>query len=272
MTNNILPSSCKFVYEPHTALTSSIPCIYHLDVMQHDGVANIHENIELLYVTSGNGGILCDNTLYQVQEGDVIVVDSYMTHQVRPNVEMEVLCLIIDHDFCKANSINTSKLHFAQKIQDSTLNQLLSTIMEEYAGDYAFKPAAIKSALLNILLFLCRNYSEEKRSGIPTSDSAFQHIRIATDYMKENLSKKLTVDEIAAHVGLSKYYFLRQFKKITGYTVIEYVNIIRCEYAQELLRSEKYKIKEVALLCGFDNFSYFTSVYKKHTGRLPSDS
>jgi AraC-like DNA-binding protein/uncharacterized protein (DUF3820 family) len=90
---------------------------------------------------------------------------------------------------------------------------------------------------------------------------------MSTNYIKENLTKKLTLDEIAANVGLSKYYFLRQFKKITGYTVIDYVNIIRCEYAQELLRSEKYKVKEVALLCGFDNFSYFTNVYKKYTGK-----
>lgn len=271
MNNKILPSNNKFIFEPHIALENKLPCIYHVDLMHRVGAGNVHENIELIYVVSGKGHVLCDDILYEVKKGDVIAIDSYMMHQVRPDEEIQILCLIINRDFCKANNINTSKLHFVQKIQNDFLNQLFDTLMEEYSAEHEFKQAGIKCALLNIVLFLCRNFAKEKPSAKPISESAFHYVRKSTDYIKENLTKKLTVDEIASNVGLSKYYFLRQFKKITGYTVIDYVNIIRCEYAQELLRSEKYKIKEVALLCGFDNFSYFTNVYKKYTGTLPSD-
>lgn len=271
MNNKILPSNLKFIFEPHIALENKLPCIYHIDLMHRVGAGNVHENIELIYVINGKGHVLCDNTLYDVKKGDVIAIDSYTMHQVRPDEEIEILCLIINRDFCKANNINTSKLHFTPKIQNDFLNQLFDTLIDEYSADHNFKQAGIKCTLLNILLFLCRNFSEEKSSTNPIPESAFHYVRISTDYIKENLAKKLTVDEIATNVGLSKYYFLRQFKKATGYTVVDYVNIIRCEYAQELLRSEKYKIKEVALLCGFDNFSYFTNVYKKYTGTLPSD-
>ena len=271
MNNKILPSGSKFIFEPHIALENKLPCMHHVNLMHSVGIGNIHENIELLYIISGKGDILCDDTIYNVQKGDVIVIDSYMMHQVRPDEEIELHCIIINRDFCKANNINTSKLHFVQKIQNDTLRNLLDTLIIEYSMDHNFKQAGIKCALLNIVLFLCRNFSEEKNSAKPISESAFHYVRMSTNYIKENLTKKLTLDEIAANVGLSKYYFLRQFKKTTGYTVIDYVNIIRCEYAQELLRSEKYKVKEVALLCGFDNFSYFTNVYKKYTGTLPSD-
>ena len=271
MNNKILPYNLKFIFEPHIALENKLPCIYHVDLMHRMGAGNIHENIELIYVIGGKGHVLCDNILYDVKKGDVIAIDSYMMHQVRPDEEIEIVCLIINRDFCKANNINTSKLHFVQKIQNHFLNQLFDTLMNEYSSDNDFKQAGIKCTLLNIVLFLCRNFSEEKSSIKPIPESSFHYVRMSTDYIKENLTKKLTVDEIAANVGLSKYYFLRQFKKTTGYTLVDYINIIRCEYAQELLRSGKYKVKEVALLCGFDNFSYFTNVYKKYTGTLPSD-
>ena len=78
-------------------------------------------------------------------------------------------------------------------------------------------------------------------------------------------------EDIANAVGLSMYHFSREFKKASGYSVMQYVNMIRCEHAQQLLISGKYKIKEVALLCGFDNYSYFSNIYKSYMGVLPSE-
>lgn len=88
--------------------------------------------------------------------------------------------------------------------------------------------------------------------------------------MKANFAQRLTSDEIAASAGLSKFHFLREFKRITGRTPTHYLNAIRCEYARSLLKSGRYSVKEAAFLCGFTNNSYFSSVFLKYTGMLPS--
>ena len=53
-------------------------------------------------------------------------------------------------------------------------------------------------------------------------------------------------------------------------TVLEYVNTVRCRHARELLVGGA-SVKDAAIRSGFDNFSHFSSVFKKYTGVLPSE-
>lgn len=77
-------------------------------------------------------------------------------------------------------------------------------------------------------------------------------------------------DAVAASAGLTKYHFLRKFKRITGLTVPEYINTVRCQHARQLLAGGA-SAKEAATRSGFGNFSHFSSVFKKYTGSLPSE-
>lgn len=271
MNNTILLPKTSFTYEQHISFTKELPFIFHFNIETSNAPCNIHENIEVLYFLEGEGYVQCDNESYPIKAGDIVVIDSYMVHQVIPKEKVVFACLIIDNGFCKSNNLDTTVLQFTRKIQDQNLNVLMQTVCDEYSTHQSFEFFAIRCAVLNVLLYLCRNYAFPRTSFEQISGASFNYIRLATDYIKSNLSKKLSIDAIAASAGLSKYHFVREFKKITGCTVIEYLNIVRCEHAQELLTSGKYKIKEVAILCGFDNFSYFSSVYKKYTGILPSD-
>ena len=88
--------------------------------------------------------------------------------------------------------------------------------------------------------------------------------------MRANYARKITSDDIAASAGLSKFHFQREFKRITGRTPNYYLNAIRCIYARRLLESGGYSVKEAAILCGFTNYSYFSSVFSRYTGLLPS--
>ncbi len=270
MNQNILS---KAVFEPHILRDKELPMIIHCSWLSRRGVFNIHENIELLYILEGSGAVVCGGRTEQVKPGDVVVVNSYTAHQVCPKERMNVFCLIIDHSFCKNHGIDTDKLQFTPLLREESLNCRLDELMEEYLArpEKPFREAAVKSRVLELLVYLCRRHSTPKKEPAFYEDAAFEHIRSAIEYMKKNLGRKVTVDEVADYVGLSKYYFLRIFKRITGYTMINYISLIRCEYAKELLLSGEYTVKEVALRCGFEDFSYFTNVFKKYTGSLPSD-
>ena len=72
-------------------------------------------------------------------------------------------------------------------------------------------------------------------------------------------------------VGFSKYYLCRTFRQITGSTVVDYLNSLRCAHALQLLSSGEYTVGECAEKCGFRNLSYFAKVYRRYRGCSPSD-
>ena len=267
MNNNILRSDP--VYEQHNLTKNSLPFIFHKN-SNRNSRCNLHENLELLYFMKGSGRVRCGNELYGVSTGDCIVVNSYMVHQIMTDGNTHYSWLIIDNRFCKANDIDIRALQFTTKIHDASLNTYYRNVVEAYSDGQGFGNTAVKCAVLTLLLYLCRSYSTPKVGIISVDDRAFNYVRLATDYIRKNVSKKISLEDIASAVGLSMYHFSREFKKTTGYSVMQYVNIIRCEHAQELLTAGNYKIKEVALLCGFESYSYFSNVYKSYTGTLPS--
>jgi len=102
---------------------------------------------------------------------------------------------------------------------------------------------------------------------IPSSSE--EGVRLAVSYICANFSEKITVDTLASISGFSKYYFLREFKRITGETPVAFLNRIRCENATRLLKSGDFSVSEVCEQCGFENLSYFGKTFKKYYGMSP---
>lgn len=89
------------------------------------------------------------------------------------------------------------------------------------------------------------------------------------DYLKKNYMRRITLDEIAAEVFISKAYLSSIFKKDTGESIINYLNRMRVEKSKVLLKEQDVPIVEVANLCGFDGQSYFTKVFRELVGVTP---
>ena len=125
--------------------------------------------------------------------------------------------------------------------------------------------------VLSILVHISRNYIIGLRDASSEKNTKKAMVKKAIKYIRKNYSNPLSLDEIAAGIGFSRYYFCHIFKEMTGMSVISYINLIRCENAKSLMLLRKYSISEIALMCGFENFSYFSKTYKKYMGRLPSE-
>ncbi|MBO7171184.1 MAG: helix-turn-helix transcriptional regulator, partial [Clostridia bacterium] len=93
----------------------------------------------------------------------------------------------------------------------------------------------------------------------------------ALRYVKEHLSEDITVDRLATVAGFSKYHFVREFKRVTSYTVVTYINLARIEHSKELLAQGEMTVGEIAFACGFNNLSYFSKTFRAHTGMTPSE-
>jgi len=270
MNSNILLHEPTAKFEPHLSLHRELPFIYHQDTVRQRAVFNIHENLEFLYMLEGSGAVRYSGSLYPVHTGDIVVINSYVPHQVITDDELKQFCLIIDQSFCKYNNIDPTKLQFQRIIHDRRAESLIRDVIDSCSQSGPFQYADIKCAVLNLLLFACHHYCQPREEQLFIKDSSLEHIRLAMDYAKRNFANKITADEIAVNAGLSKFHFLREFKRITGYTLTQYLNTIRCEHAVTLLKSGQHQVKEVALMCGFESNSYFSRVFQQYTAQLPS--
>ena len=270
MNNNILLNS-NATFESHIQERKVLPVLIRQSMRYKAGKSctfNLHKNIELLHFTSGSGSVLCGENTYEVTTGDLVIVNSYLAHRVDAKEDIAYDCLIVYDDFCEENGIDTALTEFSPKLTDPRASALYRNVMEQYSQPGQLWKARVRCSVLQLLIFLCANHSQPRSTPI-TEDQTFQSIISAIDYIKEHLQEKLAVEQIAEQAGFSKFYFLRLFKRVTGCTVVQYINLLRCETAKELLRSGNYTVKETAYLCGFDNLSYFSNVFKKNTGSLP---
>ncbi len=93
----------------------------------------------------------------------------------------------------------------------------------------------------------------------------------ARSFMIQNINTPVTVDVIAEEMNLSKYHFIRTYKKAAGVTPGEDFRRIRIEEAANLIGSTDFPLKEVAEMTGFSNEYHFNRVFKKVMGIPPGE-
>ncbi len=92
----------------------------------------------------------------------------------------------------------------------------------------------------------------------------------AGDYIRQHYARKIYLKDAADHVGLSPCYFSRVFKQCTGRSFSRYVNEVRIKQAKEYIRNFDISLGEISRRVGYEDFSYFSSVFCKLEGCLPS--
>ena len=104
------------------------------------------------------------------------------------------------------------------------------------------------------------------------SDDVMRRMMSVTDYIKNNLTADdLSQSAMAEMAGISREYFSRIFKNITGMNYSKWLNTIRLEKAAELLAEEGRTLTEVAMLSGFQSIPSFNRVFREEKGLAPGE-
>lgn len=94
----------------------------------------------------------------------------------------------------------------------------------------------------------------------------------AADFINKNLSDtELTVAEVADYMGMSPEYLRCVFKIVYNTSPRKYIISRRISKAVELMSLKNFKVKEIAEFCGFNDATYFSTEFKKHTGYTPAN-
>lgn len=95
-------------------------------------------------------------------------------------------------------------------------------------------------------------------------------IRQSCDFIRANITKEITLSDIASHVGYTEYYFTRKFYKETGSKVQDYIKEAKIEYAKIQLLTTSKGIQEISDSLNFSNRNYFSKVFREIVGVTPA--
>ena len=94
-------------------------------------------------------------------------------------------------------------------------------------------------------------------------------VLMAIEYIRNNYSRQISLEDIAEYAGISRIYLSQLFKKETGKNIRDYLAEYRLSKAKELLLTSNLKIYTISELCGFGSAQYFNRIFKKMTGFSP---
>ncbi|RUO36284.1 helix-turn-helix transcriptional regulator [Aliidiomarina sanyensis] len=140
------------------------------------------------------------------------------------------------------------------------VTELLNLQHQRLTFERAMLAAALLRKLLAQLPLLVRD-PDKLESGF--------NLTALDRFMRDNSHRQLELDDFAAFTGLSRYYFSKRFRELTGLPPIRYFNEMKMQAARKMLEETEQSVRQIALSFGFDDPYYFSRLFKKVIGMAP---
>jgi two-component system response regulator YesN len=111
----------------------------------------------------------------------------------------------------------------------------------------------------------------EQQYHFNSKETHSEVVRKARQYILDNVEKRIMLQDLAEHVGISPGYLSTLFRREFKQNLVDFINQAKIDLACELLREKKYRINEISYKLGFENAFYFTRVFHRRTGLTPSE-
>ncbi|MGL6057012.1 MAG: AraC family transcriptional regulator [Culicoidibacterales bacterium] len=247
-----------------------------------------HDEMELLYVQSGQAVCQIDLETYPIQTGDFLMIKSGQLHSITPKTTDFVsdACVFqlsflksATHDVCELEYIapliradTAYRTHLtAQDRGHLEVTAVFKNLILTYEQKQPAYELEIKSLFYQFLMLLYRYNLLETKQEIPkVRQQKIQTMKQVLHYIEVNYPYPLQVMDLAKIANYSEFHFLRFFRQETGMRCTEYINNLRLEHAFKQLIATELSITEVAGNHGFENVSYFIKKFKQKYGQTPS--
>jgi AraC-like DNA-binding protein len=120
-------------------------------------------------------------------------------------------------------------------------------------------------------LFCLNRYAPKNSYKTVKEDTLEEKIYQVTSYIHAHFAEELSLESLSQMFFISPYYLSHQFKAITGFNLVNYIQMTRIRNAQQMLLSDNLKITDIAGACGFNSFSQFNRTFNKFVGKSPRE-
>jgi len=273
-------TSCKAAISE--CLKNKYYAIAHLHKEEKIMDMHIHDCYEIYYSISGGKQFLIDNRFYDINPGDLFIINQFESHYLTQinNMVHERIIISIHPDFLKEISTIQTDLSYCFTERNQVFNHRISlnkeqqhrflyfigkiTTSNEFGSDIIERVAFMELMVLLNSLFINNNRSE-------IVDSNFQYnqqVQEILTYINQHITETITVERLAEQFYLSTSYICRIFKATTGTTINKYINARRITIAKSLL-TMGFGVSEVCEKCGFNDYSNFLKAFTKAVGISP---
>ena len=230
---------------------------------------HFHRGYELLYVMEGSAELMIDGIKQDLRTGEFAMLLSNQIHMLQVNDDSQVWVCGFSTDFLP---------DFHKKIKnyigDNSVFRCDPLILqylhkEVFPYDDYWGNVLDKHKLKGVLYLLCSAYLDSV-SLSKRDRSQVDMMNMISDYIENNSSRKLSLQDVATELGYDYSYFSRLFRKIFAVSFPEFLNNFRCSTAVEMIRNTDLSLSAIAEESGFQSIRTFNSVFLRHMGMTPS--
>ena len=229
--------------------------------------------MRILYQFFGESEVIANNNIYRLSTGDVFILTFPDVFEIHLDENSKIYTLSLENLFFTENQITLAEYNYEKKISDFHISQVFNELIDEYTSKKSFSLHFSYHIAVTLLVYLTRFYSSKKNTFILNNSNpiAVDRINTVIKYIEDNYNRNISINELASLSYISENYLIHEFKKVTRLSINQVINIIRLRHSNELLYNPKLSISDISEACGFNNYSYFYTSYKKAYGISPSE-
>lgn len=245
---------------------------------------HVHEFYELQFFLSGDVSVQVEECIFRLSAGDVVLLGPQKLHRfltedgVHPYehivvwLEPSLLTALSTPEWDLSRCFRMpgrSVLHFSlQELQP--LERLLETL--QACGTYrGFGRGLLQASCLTELLIRVNESAGAGHDVQSQNRWAYPLVERIQAYVRQNLSRDMTTDELAAQVYMSRSHFSRQFKACTGMTAHQFITQQRLMQAKQMAIRDDTPFHEICAACGFPDYPCFYRTFCRETGLSPRE-
>lgn len=228
-----------------------------------------HLECELIYVQAGEVTVSHSNTAYHLQKEDCIFINSGEIHYIKGSEDSITDILMFDTALLGNISPKHFQLLYPRLRHHYPVMEYFHAIRDELKKKKEFYDVKVSCLMTDFIIDIFRHEPLCEQKQLKDSSSIENYKNLLSEI--EEKCSYITFEDACDFMGLSKPYFSRFFKNLSGMTFSQYLNIIRLEKAIQLLNhnTENLSITQIASSCGFDTIRHFNRVFKDFTGLSP---
>lgn len=240
----------------------------------------LHYDTDLIieYYRKGNASIHIEGNIYNIGEGDIVILNPDELHvtMYNPNTYIEKIVLHIgDLIFQRFGVEKNVFLDTISKKIKGKGNLILFESVKQHDIDKDLEKCLIfakENTLESRILLTCKTIEVLAKLSklVEVSDNISNHIATSNanvndiiDYINRHHTEEITLDTLAQRFHFSKYYIAHLFKDYVGVSPYDYLIMRRLYNCNNLIRAN-HTVKEACFKVGFNNYSNFYRLYKKH--------
>lgn len=247
------------------------------------------DTMEIIYIKKGQGLAQVDLSVFEVQEGDIILAPPGHIHGLEhiPGRHMEYENIIFDlaflgsgtMDLCSQNyllPLKQNRLAFPPHITPGHAYYVsIAGCLDDADMLCSQKPVGyelgVKADMLRLFSFIFRSMDTGTAGNECNSPQNIARMKHLLQFMEENYQRPISVEEAAHMCNYSASHFMRWFRRMTGTSFVKYLNRFRLNKALEELKNTDRTVLEISQRSGFDNLSNFNRLFKKQFQKTPRE-